>query len=149
MPIYPYLCGSCGHHQDVLQKMSDSALTKCTQCGEETFSKQLSAPAFQLKGSGWYVTDFRENGKKPEVPEGAKDDSAKSPEKSAETGAEKSVDKGADKAADKAATQSASKSDDKTTSKPAVDAVTTTAKAAPAPAASSSTSTPKAPPASS
>lgn len=145
MPIYPYLCGSCGHHQDVLQKMSDSALTKCTQCGEETFSKQLSAPAFQLKGSGWYVTDFRENGKKPEVPEGAKDDSAKSPEKSAETGAEKSVDKGAEKAA----TQSASKSDDKTTSKPAVDAVTTTAKAAPAPAASSSTSTPKAPPASS
>jgi putative FmdB family regulatory protein len=145
MPIYPYLCGSCGHHQDVLQKMSDSALTKCTQCGEETFSKQLSAPAFQLKGSGWYVTDFRENGKKPEVPEGAKDDSAKSPEKSAETSADKSVDK----PADKAATQSATKSDDKTAAKPAADAVKTTATAAPAPAAATSKSTPKAPPASS
>jgi putative FmdB family regulatory protein len=145
MPIYPYLCGSCGHHQDVLQKMSDSALTKCTQCGEETFSKQLSAPAFQLKGSGWYVTDFRENGKKPEAPEGAKDDSAKSPEKSAEASADKSVDK----AADKAATQSATKSDDKTTAKPVVDAVKTTATAAPVPAAATSKSTPKAPPASS
>ncbi len=152
MPIYPYLCGSCGHHQDVLQKMSDSALTKCTQCGEETFSKQLSAPAFQLKGSGWYVTDFRENGKKPEVPnvaEGTKDDSAKSPEKSADASADKSVNKAADKAADKAATQSSTKSDDKTTAKSAVDAVKTTATAAPVPAAANSKSTPKAPPASS
>jgi putative FmdB family regulatory protein len=66
MPIYPYLCGSCGHHQDVLQKMSAAPLTTCPECNAETFSKQLSAPAFQLKGSGWYVTDFRENGKKPE-----------------------------------------------------------------------------------
>ena len=148
MPIYPYLCGSCGHHQDVLQKMSDSALTKCTQCGEETFSKQLSAPAFQLKGSGWYVTDFRENGKKPEVPtvpEGAKDDSAKSPEKSAEA----SADKSADKAATQSSTQSSPKSDDKTTAKPAADAVKTTTTAAPAPAAATSQSTSKAPPATS
>jgi putative FmdB family regulatory protein len=71
MPIYPYLCGSCGHHQDVLQKMSAAALTTCPECNAETFSKQLSAPAFQLKGSGWYVTDFRENGKKPEGAEKA------------------------------------------------------------------------------
>ncbi len=71
MPIYPYLCGSCGHHQDVLQKMSAAPLTTCPECNAETFSKQLSAPAFQLKGSGWYVTDFRENGKKPEGAEKA------------------------------------------------------------------------------
>jgi putative FmdB family regulatory protein len=71
MPIYPYLCGSCGHHQDVLEKMSAAALTTCPECNAETFSKQLSAPAFQLKGSGWYVTDFRENGKKPEGAEKA------------------------------------------------------------------------------
>jgi putative FmdB family regulatory protein len=73
MPIYPYLCGSCGHHQDVLQKMSAAPLTTCPECNSEAFSKQLSAPAFQLKGSGWYVTDFRENGKKPDVADKASD----------------------------------------------------------------------------
>jgi putative FmdB family regulatory protein len=67
MPIYPYLCSACGHRQDVLQKISEPALTHCTQCEKEAFSKQLSAPAFQLKGSGWYVTDFKDNGKKAEV----------------------------------------------------------------------------------
>jgi putative FmdB family regulatory protein len=91
MPIYPYLCGSCGHHQDVLQKMSAAPLTTCPECNSEAFSKQLSAPAFQLKGSGWYVTDFRENGKKPEgadkagdkAPEGAPATIAAAPEAAA------------------------------------------------------------------
>jgi putative FmdB family regulatory protein len=148
MPIYPYLCGSCGHHQDVLQKMSDSALTKCTQCGEETFSKQLSAPAFQLKGSGWYVTDFRENGKKPEVPkapEGAKDDSGKPPEKAAEGGSEKSSEKGSEKASEKTADKAA----DKTPVKPAADATKATSTPAPTPTAASTSSPSKAPPATS
>jgi putative FmdB family regulatory protein len=71
MPIYPYLCGACGHQEDVLQKISAPVLTQCTQCGADSFKKQLSAPSFQLKGSGWYVTDFRENGKKPDAKEGA------------------------------------------------------------------------------
>ncbi|MFM9900901.1 MAG: FmdB family zinc ribbon protein [Polaromonas sp.] len=59
MPIYAYKCDSCGHAKDVLQKMSDAPLSVCPQCGAETFKKQLTAAGFQLKGSGWYVTDFR------------------------------------------------------------------------------------------
>lgn len=67
MPIYAYKCSACGHTQDVLQKMSDTKLTICTACGQATFDKQLTAPGFQLKGSGWYVTDFRDT-KKPDAP---------------------------------------------------------------------------------
>ncbi|TFZ01455.1 FmdB family zinc ribbon protein [Ramlibacter rhizophilus] len=63
MPIYAYKCGSCGHAKDVLQKVSDAPLTACPACGAEAFSKQITAAGFQLKGSGWYVTDFR-NGSK-------------------------------------------------------------------------------------
>ena len=59
MPIYAYRCASCGHAKDVLQKISDDPLTQCPSCGQDTFSKQLTAAGFQLKGSGWYVTDFR------------------------------------------------------------------------------------------
>jgi putative FmdB family regulatory protein len=59
MPIYAYKCGSCGHAKDVLQKISDAPLTTCPACGAESFSKQITAAGFQLKGSGWYVTDFR------------------------------------------------------------------------------------------
>ena len=63
MPIYAYRCSSCGHAQDVLQRMSDPLLTTCPACGAETYAKQLTAAGFQLKGSGWYVTDFREGNK--------------------------------------------------------------------------------------
>jgi putative FmdB family regulatory protein len=59
MPIYAYKCESCGHAKDVLQKMSDAPLTVCPACGASTFAKQVTAAGFQLKGSGWYVTDFR------------------------------------------------------------------------------------------
>jgi putative FmdB family regulatory protein len=59
MPIYAYKCGSCGHAKDVLQKISDAPLTDCPACGKSTFSKQLTAAGFQLKGSGWYATDFK------------------------------------------------------------------------------------------
>jgi putative FmdB family regulatory protein len=59
MPIYAYKCGACGLAKDVLQKISDTPLTVCPNCGKETFSKQITAAGFQLKGSGWYVTDFR------------------------------------------------------------------------------------------
>ncbi len=59
MPIYAYKCGSCGHARDVLQKMSDAPLTQCPSCGAPAFSKQVTAAGFQLKGSGWYATDFR------------------------------------------------------------------------------------------
>jgi putative FmdB family regulatory protein len=59
MPIYAYKCTACGHTKDVLQKMSDALLTVCPACGQASFQKQLTAAGFQLKGSGWYVTDFR------------------------------------------------------------------------------------------
>ena len=59
MPIYAYKCASCGHAKDVLQKISDAPLSECPVCGAATFSKQLTAAGFQLKGSGWYATDFK------------------------------------------------------------------------------------------
>ena len=62
MPIYAYKCSACGHAEDKLQKISDAPLTVCPQCGQSTYSKQVTAAGFQLKGSGWYVTDFRSNG---------------------------------------------------------------------------------------
>ncbi|GMV02369.1 MAG: zinc ribbon domain-containing protein [Burkholderiaceae bacterium] len=64
MPIYAYRCDHCGVEKDVLQKLSDAPLAVCPDCGAEAFHKRLSAPAFQLKGSGWYVTDFRDGGRK-------------------------------------------------------------------------------------
>ena len=59
MPIYAYRCASCGHSRDVLQKISDPVLTTCPACGAEQFQKQVTAAGFQLKGSGWYATDFK------------------------------------------------------------------------------------------
>jgi putative FmdB family regulatory protein len=64
MPIYEYRCSSCGFQKEFLQKMSDPLLTVCPSCSKETFSKMVTAAGFQLKGSGWYVTDFRNNGEK-------------------------------------------------------------------------------------
>ncbi|WP_299510254.1 FmdB family zinc ribbon protein [uncultured Limnohabitans sp.] len=62
MPIYAYKCDACGHTKDVLQKMSDAPMTDCPACGAPKFSKQLTAPGFQLKGTGWYATDFKGGG---------------------------------------------------------------------------------------
>jgi putative FmdB family regulatory protein len=59
MPIYEYRCAACGHQADVLQKMSDAPLKTCPVCGKDSFAKQISAAGFQLKGSGWYATDFK------------------------------------------------------------------------------------------
>jgi putative FmdB family regulatory protein len=64
MPIYAYRCAACGHAKDVLQKLSDAPLTACPSCGAPRFEKQVTAAGFQLKGSGWYVTDFREGANK-------------------------------------------------------------------------------------
>jgi putative FmdB family regulatory protein len=62
MPIYAYKCSACGHAKDVLQKISDDPLSVCPACGASAFSKQVTAAGFQLKGAGWYVSDFRGNG---------------------------------------------------------------------------------------
>ncbi len=79
MPIYAYRCEACGFAKDVLQKMSDAPLTDCVACGKPAFKKQLTAAGFQLKGSGWYVTDFRGGASTTAAPaaaEGAKSESA-------------------------------------------------------------------------
>ena len=80
MPIYAYRCASCGHAKDVLQKLSDPLLSTCPGCGAETFRKQLTAAGFQLKGSGWYVTDFKGGA----APATAKPDDAKPTDKPAD-----------------------------------------------------------------
>jgi putative FmdB family regulatory protein len=118
MPIYAYKCESCGHAKDVLQKMSDPLLTVCPECGESAFKKQLTSAGFQLKGSGWYVTDFR--GDKP----------------SSDAGDASKTSKPADAAAPAAAAASAPAS-------PSAGAsASASASAAPSPAAPAASSTP-------
>jgi putative FmdB family regulatory protein len=65
MPIYEYRCEGCGHHDEHLQKISEPALSACPSCGKASYKKQLSAAGFQLKGSGWYATDFKGTARKP------------------------------------------------------------------------------------
>ncbi|MEO7937655.1 MAG: FmdB family zinc ribbon protein [Burkholderiaceae bacterium] len=106
MPIYAYKCESCGFAKDVLQKISDTPLSECPSCGAQTYRKQLTAAGFQLKGSGWYVTDFRDGGKG-----GA---AAKSDDKPADSGASKTdtatpAAKPAEKSAPAPAAEAASK----------------------------------------
>jgi putative FmdB family regulatory protein len=84
MPIYEYRCQSCGHQQEFLRKVSDAPLTTCPKCAKPSFSKMLSAAGFQLKGSGWYATDFKGSGSKP---------AAKSGEESKPAGETKSEEK--------------------------------------------------------
>ena len=85
MPIYAYRCTTCGHAQDVLRKISDPPLSVCPTCGAATFVKQVTAAGFQLKGSGWYVTDFRGDKKSAKTGEG--DAAPASEGKAAEGGA--------------------------------------------------------------
>jgi putative FmdB family regulatory protein len=122
MPIYAYKCESCGHRQDVLQKISDPALSVCPACGAASFAKQVTAAGFQLKGSGWYVTDFRGGS------------TAASGDKA--DGADKSGDKTDGKAADKHAEKSTDKA-----AKPAEGAAAPAAAPAPAPASKTGSST--------
>ena len=67
MPIYEYRCDSCGFQKEHLQKMSDAPLVTCPECGKDSYGKLLSAAGFQLKGNGWYATDFK-GGSKPKAP---------------------------------------------------------------------------------
>lgn len=65
MPIYEYRCSSCGFQKEYLQKISDPLLSSCPECGNASFQKMLTAAGFQLKGSGWYASDFKGNGVAP------------------------------------------------------------------------------------
>ena len=111
MPIYAYRCTNCGHAQDVLRKISDPPLSVCPACGAATFVKQVTAAGFQLKGSGWYVTDFR----------GGNSGAAKKDDKAADSPAADAAasDKPADKSTEKAADKSAEKTVEKAADKPA------------------------------
>jgi putative FmdB family regulatory protein len=100
MPIYEYLCGACGHSLDALQKISDEPLVHCPTCGEPQLKRQLSAPRFRLKGSGWYETDFK--GKDDKKRNLAQSDST-SDSKPADTSSGKAADKSGDKPAAKPA----------------------------------------------
>ena len=73
MPIYEYQCQACGHQLEVLQKVSDSPLKKCPECGKPKLHKLISAPSFRLKGGGWYETDFK-SGNKKNLADGGKDE---------------------------------------------------------------------------
>jgi len=111
MPIYEYLCGSCGVKKEVLQRMSDPLLTVCSECGQETLTKMVTAAGFQLKGSGWYVTDFRDKGSdKAKVSPDSKKVSADSTSESKS----QSTDSG-DKSASAAATSDATPASSTTT----------------------------------
>ena len=88
MPIYEYRCSSCGFQKEYLQKVSDPLLSVCPECSKETFSKMLTAAGFQLKGGGWYVTDFKNSGAKPAA---KSDDQKPAAAKSESTGDSKSA----------------------------------------------------------
>lgn len=88
MPIYAYRCEACGFAKDVLQKMSDDPLTVCPECQQPSFKKQITAAGFQLKGSGWYVTDFRGGSGGTGAAGGATAGSSSSAETSATTSSE-------------------------------------------------------------
>jgi putative FmdB family regulatory protein len=101
MPIYEYRCDSCGFQKEFIQRMSDARLTDCPACGKSTLNKMVTAAGFQLKGSGWYATDFRGNGSGPAKNADKPSDNAKSgdaaPAASTTPASEKSADKPAAK----------------------------------------------------
>ena len=120
MPIYAYRCAACGHTKDVLRKLSDPPLADCPACGVPRFEKQVTAAGFQLKGSGWYVTDFRN----PQAaPAAAKADGDK-------PAAEKS-----DQAADKSSDGAAAAASTAASAPPVAPAPAAATAASPAPAA--------------
>jgi putative FmdB family regulatory protein len=123
MPIYAYRCASCGHAQDVLQKMSDPVLSVCPACGAATYEKQVTAAGFQLKGSGWYVTDFRGGSGPVPAKEG---DAAKTGESAAEPAGGAAAASG----------ESAAKKPPEPTASPAAAPAPAPAAAAPPPASS-------------
>ena len=92
MPIYEYQCKACSHQFETIQSFSEDPLTDCPKCHKSELNKLISAPAFQLKGTGWYVTDFKDSGKQPKKP-ASNDDSGKEAPKTETEDKKKSEDK--------------------------------------------------------
>ena len=116
MPIYAYRCTVCGHAKDVLQRMSDPLLSTCPACGAEAFTKQVTAAGFQLKGSGWYVTDFKGGGAAPAATAAAPKDGDAAAVTAPAAAEGKSDSKSDSKPDGKSDNKSDSKADSKTTS---------------------------------
>ena len=113
MPIYEYRCNACGHKLESLQRLSDAPLVTCPACGKDALAKQLSAAGFQLKGSGWYATDFKNSGSKPPAKDAAKPDAkADAPAGAASEASEAKSDTSTAAKADAPAASSATKSAD-------------------------------------
>lgn len=120
MPIYAYRCAECGHDVELIQKMSDARLTDCPSCGKPALVKQLTAAGFQLKGGGWYVTDFRDSGsgKKKESGKPDKRDDGTKPDQPADSKADSKTDTKSDTKTDTAVdSKGAAKTETKTESK--------------------------------
>ena len=113
MPIYAYKCAECSHQMDVIRKVSDPPLLDCPNCGKPALVKQVTAAGFQLKGAGWYVTDFRDQGSGKKK-DGAKPDEKATTEQAADSKSESKADAKSDTGAD---AKTAAKSDTKTESK--------------------------------
>lgn len=93
MPIYEYECGACGHQLEAFQKISEAPLTECPECRRPALGKLISATSFQLKGTGWYVTDFRDKGKpKPVTSDSSSTSTSSDTSSSSDTSASKSTD---------------------------------------------------------
>jgi putative FmdB family regulatory protein len=127
MPIYEYRCGACGYQKEFLQRISDVPLTACPKCGKRGFKKLVSAAGFQLKGTGWYATDFKNTGAKP----AAKQDKSETKQGKPETKQDKSETKQGkpETKQDKSETKQ-----DKPAANSGKESSTTDASAAPAPA---------------
>ena len=127
MPIYAYKCDSCGHSKDVLQKMSDPLLTDCPSCGKPSFKKQLTAAGFQLKGSGWYATDFKGGPAAPAETEGAakaepKTDGKQETKQESKSGGDSSSSSGSTSSGSSSSGDSVAPAKPKTASPPAAPA---------------------------
>ena len=129
MPIYEYRCTDCGHRLEALQRLADQPLLVCPACGKESLTKLMSAVGFQLKGSGWYATDFKHSGSKP--PEKGASDAANEGAGSAEKG--------------EGAAATASSGDNKTDAKTAAAPSTSESKTTSTETKSSATTTPAKP----
>jgi len=115
MPIYEYECGACGERREFIQKFSDAPKRKCPECGASKLKRLVSAAAFHLKGTGWYVTDFRNKDKKKEGEKETKSSTTDSAKSSDKHGAKSSTEKSTDKASK--STDSSNKSGDKKSAK--------------------------------
>jgi len=112
MPIYEYRCQTCQHEMEVMQKITEEALTKCPECGKDTLTKLISRSSFQLKGKGWYATDFKNSSKTPASESKSPSTSDSQPEKKSENKSESKSETGTPAAVTAAKTTTSSSSGD-------------------------------------